>query len=100
VKDPELAEFYRRVCGRRPSDRASRKAIVAVARKLTSRIYAVLTERRVYKPSSNKYAIAQSKSNEKRRHGPEDDSISRRTRKYRLTGERKYSPVFTGSFRR
>ena len=47
-KDPELAEFYQRICNRHPKDRAPCKAIVAVARKLTRRIYAVLTERRIY----------------------------------------------------
>jgi len=47
-KDPELAEFYQRIKSRNPKDRASRIAIVAVARKLTARMYAVLTERREY----------------------------------------------------
>ena len=47
-KDPELREFYRSVYQRHPRDRAARKAIVAVARKLTTRIYAVLKEQRPY----------------------------------------------------
>jgi transposase len=47
-KDAELREFYRSVCQRHPRDRAARKAIVAVARKLTTRIYAVLKEQRPY----------------------------------------------------
>ena len=47
-QDPELREFYRSVYGRHPRDRAGRKAIVAVARKLTTRIYAVLKQRRSY----------------------------------------------------
>ena len=47
-KDPELREFYQRVYQRHPKKVASRKAIVAVARKLTTRIYAVLKERRSF----------------------------------------------------
>jgi transposase len=47
-QDPELREFYRSVCQRHPRDRAARKAIVAVARKLTTRIYAVLKQQRPY----------------------------------------------------
>jgi hypothetical protein len=46
--DPELREFYRSVSQRHPRDRAARKAIVAVARKLTTRIYAVLKQKRPY----------------------------------------------------
>jgi transposase len=48
-RDPELREFFRRICQRHPKDRGSRKAIVAVARKLTTRIYAVLKEQRPYR---------------------------------------------------
>jgi transposase len=47
-KDPELREFYQRVYQRHPKKVAARKAIVAVARKLTTRIYAVLKERRPF----------------------------------------------------
>lgn len=47
-RDPELREFYRSVYQRHPRDRAARKAIVAVARKLTTRIYAVLKQQRPY----------------------------------------------------
>jgi transposase len=47
-KDPELRAFYRRVYQRHPQKVAARKAIVAVARKLTTRIYAVLKERRPF----------------------------------------------------
>ncbi len=47
-KDPELREFYERIYQRHPRDRAARKAIVAVARKLTTRIFAVLHEQRLY----------------------------------------------------
>src|ERR671913_130472 len=47
-QDAELREFYRSVFKRHPRDRAARKAIVAVARKLTTRIYAVLKQQRPY----------------------------------------------------
>jgi transposase len=54
-KDPELREFYQRVYARHPQQVAGRKAIVAVARKLTTRIYAVLKEQRpfVLRPDSS-----------------------------------------------
>lgn len=47
-KDPELRAFYRRIYQRHPPKVAARKAIVAVARKLTNRIYVVLKEQRPY----------------------------------------------------
>ena len=47
-KDPELREFYQRVYQRHPRQVAARKAIVAVTRKLTTRIYAVLKEQRPF----------------------------------------------------
>lgn len=47
-QDGELREFYRSVCQTHPRDRASRVAIVAVARKLTTRIAAVLMQQRPY----------------------------------------------------
>jgi transposase len=47
-KDPELRDFYRQVYQRQPKKVAARKAIVAVARKLTTRMYAVLTKRRPF----------------------------------------------------
>jgi hypothetical protein len=47
-KDPELRAFYRRIYARHPKKVAARKAIVAVARKLTTRIYAVLKNQRPY----------------------------------------------------
>lgn len=47
-KDPELCAFYRSVYQRQPKKVAARKAIVAVARKLTTRIYVVLKEQRPY----------------------------------------------------
>jgi transposase len=47
-KDPELRAFYRRIYQRQPKKVAARKAIVAVARKLTTRMYAVLKEQRPF----------------------------------------------------
>lgn len=47
-QDPELREFYNRVYQRHPKKVAARKAIVAVTRKLTTRIYAVLKEQRPF----------------------------------------------------
>jgi transposase len=54
-KDPELRTFYRRIYERQPKKVAARKAIVAVARKLTTRMYAVLKEQRpfVIRPDSS-----------------------------------------------
>ncbi len=47
-QDSELREFYRSVYRRHPQPVAARKAIVAVARKLTTRIFAVLKEQRPF----------------------------------------------------
>lgn len=47
-KDPELREFYQRVYQRHPRQVAARKAIVAVTRKMTTRIYAVLKQQRPF----------------------------------------------------
>jgi len=47
-KDRELSQFYFRVKKRHHIKIGARKAIVAVARKLTQRIYCVLKERREY----------------------------------------------------
>src|SRR5580765_924436 len=47
-KDPEMREFFERIQKRHPKKYAARKAIVAVARKLTTRIYAVLKQQRPY----------------------------------------------------
>lgn len=47
-QDGELREFYRSVCRTHPRERAARVARVAVARKLTTRIAAVLMEQRPY----------------------------------------------------
>ena len=47
-KDPELRAFYRSVYFRQPKKVAARKAIVAVARKLTTRMYVVLKQQRPY----------------------------------------------------
>ena len=47
-KDKELFDFYQRILKTHNKQHASRTAIVAVARKLTTRIFAVLTEQRKY----------------------------------------------------
>lgn len=46
--DPELHEFYCRIYRRHHPKYAAKKAIVAVARKLTMRVFAVLTQQRNY----------------------------------------------------
>lgn len=46
--DAELAQFYYRIKSRHHPQAAPKKAIIAVARKLTQRIYKVLKERRMY----------------------------------------------------
>lgn len=46
--DPELQEFYLRIYAKHPKHEAAKKAIVAVARKMTMRIHAVLSEQRGY----------------------------------------------------
>ncbi|MFW6134477.1 MAG: IS110 family transposase [Elusimicrobiota bacterium] len=79
-KDPELAEFYHRVYSRHPKDRAARKAIVAVARKLTSRIYRVLKDRRNYDIRDIESKSKDLSFNKKRRlNAPKDDPTLRRT---------------------
>lgn len=47
-KDKELNQFYFRIKNRHHPNIGARKAIVAVARKLTQRIYRVLKEKRLY----------------------------------------------------
>jgi transposase len=47
-QDPELRAFYRQIYERQPKKVAARKAIVAVARKLTTRIYAILKQQRPF----------------------------------------------------
>jgi transposase len=47
-KDHELYEFYQRIRSRNPISKGSKVAIVAVARKLTHRIYRVLKDQRNY----------------------------------------------------
>lgn len=51
-RDPELAAFYQRVKGTHARDKASRIAIVAVARKLVTRLHCVVKERRLYQVKS------------------------------------------------
>ncbi len=47
-QDAEMREFYRRVFRSNPRDYAACKAIVAVARKMTMRLHAVLKQQRPY----------------------------------------------------
>jgi transposase len=95
--DPEMKEFYLRIYNRHPKDRAARKAIVAVARKMTTRIFRVLKDRRLYIPAE-KYTIHHRPSNRKRRlPAPKDASTLCRTRKYVLQRDKTFSPVFAGS---
>lgn len=47
-KDTELKQFFHRIKARHHPSIGARKAIVAVARKLTTRVYAVLKEQRFY----------------------------------------------------
>jgi len=47
-KDPQLNNFYNSVYNRNRNCYGAQKAITAVARKLTTRIYAVLTQQRKY----------------------------------------------------
>jgi transposase len=49
-KDEELREFYQRIYKTHAKDKAARIAIVAVARKLATRLHCVLKERRRYQP--------------------------------------------------
>lgn len=57
AKDAELQAFYRRIYSRHPRHLAARKAIVAVARKLTTRIHAVLTQRRPFEVRPERSSI-------------------------------------------
>lgn len=50
-KDPELQNFYLRIYNRNPKQIAAKKAIVAVARKLTVAVYTVLANQRSYAQS-------------------------------------------------
>jgi transposase len=58
-KDPELEAFYWRIYNRHPKKVAARKAIVAVARKLTTRIHAILKQQRPYvlRPDSSMVSL-------------------------------------------
>lgn len=57
-KDPELRAFYRRIYQRHPKKVAARKAIVAVARKMTTRIYAVWKQQRPFVLRPDNFAAA------------------------------------------
>lgn len=54
-QDPELHQFYHRIRQRHPHQHAAQKAIVAVARKLASRILTILKEQRPYRPLQNSF---------------------------------------------
>jgi len=57
-RDSELKDFYDRMYVRHYGKFASKKAIVAVARKLTMRVYAVLTQQRKYEISYRKDSVS------------------------------------------
>ncbi|MFQ5947151.1 MAG: transposase, partial [Anaerolineae bacterium] len=76
-RDPELREFYWRIYRRHPRDEAARKAIVAVARKLTTRIYAVLKEQRPYVVRPTRYLDLGTRGDH---FAPGNDSTLRRTK--------------------
>jgi transposase len=59
--DPEFREFYVRMLSLHPGKYGKRQSIVAVARKLTTRIYAVLKYRRPYL-SKSEYTALQGKT--------------------------------------
>lgn len=75
-KDPELAEFYQRIFERHPKASAARKAIVAVARKMTMRIHAVLRQQRPYEMRP----ISSAPSSQEETSAPGNASITRRSR--------------------
>lgn len=52
-RDPELAACYQRIKATHAQDKAARIAIVAVARKLATRLHCVLKERRLYQPATH-----------------------------------------------
>lgn len=97
-KDTEMNEFYWRIYDRHPNNIAARKAIVAVARKLTTRIYSVLKNRRLYIKKPIGYNLTYKTFSKKRRPiAPEDASTLRRTKKYVLKRVVKDSPILQGS---
>lgn len=95
--DPEMKEFYQRIHDRHPPDRAARIAIVAVTRKITTRIFRVLKDRRMYIPFEEYRLKTRSSNNERRLTAPKDASTLSRTRKYGLKRELKSSQVLAGS---
>jgi len=56
--DNELCQFYYRIKSRHHPAAAAKKAIVAVARKMTQRIYKVLKERRMYEIRQSRETIS------------------------------------------
>lgn len=75
-KDPELAEFYQRICERHPKAIAAKKAIVAVARKMTMRIHAVLRHQRPYETRT----ISSAPSSQEETSAPGNASTESRSR--------------------
>jgi transposase len=56
-KDAELRAFYERIVSNHPKNVASRVAIVAVARKMATRMHCVLRERREYQKRSDQEKV-------------------------------------------
>lgn len=89
--DGEMRQFYYRIYRRHPRAHRSQKAITAVARKLTCRIYRVLKDQRNYEvrvPVVEKIQIGRPTKTDNGREGhlaPGDDSSAKRT-----TGEKRY----------
>jgi len=81
-KDPELKAFYLRIYNRNPRAIAARKAIVAVARKITSRVCRVLKDQRPYVIRNLVNAKNKTSSEKGRPSASGDDSTLRRTGRY------------------
>lgn len=83
-KDGELLEVFRKIHRRNPKSYGAMKAIVAVARKITCRIYRVLKDRRLYEirfPVEKETIIG---NKEKEHPALGEDSSNYRTKKYTL----------------
>lgn len=85
-QDPELQEFFYRIYIRHHGKYAARIAIVAVARKLTTRIFAVLTQQRHYEvrqrmnlvPLTKKKILLLQEEAQRDRFAPGRDSLNPR----------------------
>lgn len=75
-KDPQLAEFYQRIYENHPKAIAPKKAIVAVARKMTMRIHAVLRHQRPYEVRT----ISSAPSSQEETSAPGNASTDSRSR--------------------